>query len=73
MTFDDHFRDQISRGQPPLIALHNAAQAYAESLKPRDCSQYADETAAWSEQGNQLTPSLTMRRGDTKASTLSPK
>lgn len=56
MTLDDHFRDQLSRGRPPLIALHNAAQAYAESLKPRDCSQYADETAAWSEQGNQLTP-----------------
>lgn len=49
MTLDDHFRDQISRGQPPLVALHNAAQAYAESLKPRDCSQYADETASWSE------------------------
>lgn len=49
MTLDDHFRDQISRGQPPLIALHNAAQAYAALLQPRDCSQYADETTAWSE------------------------
>lgn len=49
MTLDDHFRDQLSRGQPPLIALHNAAQAYAASMKPRDCAQYADETAAWSD------------------------
>lgn len=49
MTLDDHFRDQLSRGQPPLIALHNAAHAYAASLQPRDCSQYADETEAWSE------------------------
>ena len=49
MTLDEFFRDQISRGQPPLMALHKAAQAYAASLKPRDCSQYADETAAWSD------------------------
>lgn len=48
MTLDEFFRDQISRGQPPLVALNNAAQAYAESLRKRpDCSQYADETAAW--------------------------
>lgn len=51
MTLDDYFRDQISRGQPPLVALNNAAQAYADSLRKRpDCSQYADETAAWGEQ-----------------------
>lgn len=50
MTLDEHFRDQLSRGQPPLVALHNAAQAYAESIGKRpDCSQYADETEAWSE------------------------
>lgn len=49
MTLDDHFREQLIRGQPPLIALHNTANAYAAALKPRDCSQYADETAAWSE------------------------
>lgn len=51
MTLDEHFRDQLSRGQPPLVALHNAAQAYADSLRKRpDCSQYADETEAWGEQ-----------------------
>lgn len=49
MTFDDCLRAEISRGQPPLVALHNAAQSYAAALKQRDCSQYADETAAWSE------------------------
>lgn len=50
MTLDDYFRDQISRGQPPMVALHNAAQAYADSLRKRpDCSQYADETAMWDE------------------------
>jgi len=64
MTLDDHFRDQISRGQPPLIALHNAAHAYAESLKPRDCSQYADETAAWSESQDSEAVDL-LREGDT--------
>ena len=63
MTLDDHFRDQISRGQPPLIALHNAAHAYAESLKPRDCSQYADETAAWSESQDSEAVEL-LREGD---------
>lgn len=54
MTLDDHFRDQISRGQPPLVALHRAAQYYADSLKPRDCSQYADETAAWDQSTKSL-------------------
>ena len=49
MNFDDILRDQLSRGQPPLIALHNAANAYAAAMKQRDCSQYADETQAWSE------------------------
>lgn len=48
MTLDEFFRDQLSRGQPPLVALHNTAQAYAAALKQRDCSQYADETEAWS-------------------------
>lgn len=32
MTLDEHFRDQIRRGQPPLVALDNAAQAYAKEL-----------------------------------------
>lgn len=54
MTLDEVFRDQISRGQPPFVALHNAAQAYAAKIKLEyrrpDCSQYADETAAWGEQ-----------------------
>lgn len=53
MTLDDYFRDQISRGQPPTVALHNAAQAYAAKIKLEyrrpDCSQYADETQAWDE------------------------
>lgn len=48
MTLDEFFRDQISRGQPPMVALHNAAQAYADILRKRpDCSQYADENVAW--------------------------
>jgi len=66
MTFDDHFRDQISRGQPPLIALHNAAQAYAASMKPRDCAQYADETAAWSEpqDGNETASWRLLKKGE---------
>lgn len=50
MTLDEFFREQISRGQQPMVALNNAAQAYADSLRKRpDCSQYADETAAWDE------------------------
>lgn len=36
MTLDEFFRDQISRGQPPLVALHNAAQAYAADLRTKD-------------------------------------
>lgn len=111
MTLDEFFREQISRGQPPMVALNNAAQAYAAELSTKesithnlvkelpkcrttlyarydeleerlrsigsrkyqlryfdgivrilvepeesaeqmdkDCSQYADETAAWGEQ-----------------------
>lgn len=54
MTLDDYFRDQISRGQPPMVALHNAAQTYAGKIKLEyrrpDCSQYANETQAWGEQ-----------------------
>lgn len=46
---DEMIDDQINRSQPPLVALHNAAQLYAAPLQPRDCSQYADETASWSE------------------------
>lgn len=33
MNLDDHFRDQLSRGQPSLMALHKAAHAYAASLQ----------------------------------------
>lgn len=47
MTFDDCLRAELANGNPPMVALHNAAQRFAESLKPRDSSQYADETAHW--------------------------
>ena len=67
MTFDDHFRDQISRGQSPLVALHNAAQEYAAKIKLEyrrpDCSQYADETKAWSEPQDSEAVEL-LREGD---------
>lgn len=64
MTLDEFFRDQISRGQPPMVALHNAAQAYADSLRKRpDCSQYADETKAWSEPQDSEAVEL-LREGD---------
>ena len=64
MTRDEYFSDQISRGQPPMVALHNAAQAYAESLRKRpDCSQYADETKAWSEPQDSEAVEL-LREGD---------
>ena len=36
MTLDEFFRDQISRGQPPMVALNNAAQAYADELSTKD-------------------------------------
>jgi len=63
-TTDDCLRDQLSRGQPPLVALHNAAQAYADSLRKRpDCSQYADETKAWGEQQDSDAVEL-LREGD---------
>ena len=36
MTLDEVFREQISRGQQPMVALNNAAQAYAEELSTKD-------------------------------------
>ena len=36
MTLDEFFREQISRGQQPMVALNNAAQAYAEELSTKD-------------------------------------